>query len=77
VNVSEPTIYRRIAEGSLPAVRVGGSVGPLRVVESELEAWLFRSESSRGNGDGVREAGSPFPGVVAPSPPTSGTERAR
>jgi excisionase family DNA binding protein len=39
--VSKPTIYRRISEGQLPAVRVGDRSGPLRVDAAELERWLY------------------------------------
>jgi excisionase family DNA binding protein len=41
LNVSKPTLYRRIWEGQIPAVRVGDQVGPLRVREDELERWLY------------------------------------
>jgi excisionase family DNA binding protein len=41
LNVSRPTVYRRIWEGQLPALRIGENVGPLRVDEAELEAWLY------------------------------------
>lgn len=40
LRVSRPTIYRRIAEGSLRAVRVGREIGPLRVFESDVEGCL-------------------------------------
>ena len=41
--VSKPTIYRRIWAGDIPAVRVSGNSrgGPIRVAESELNAWVF------------------------------------
>jgi excisionase family DNA binding protein len=35
------TVYRKISDGSLPAVRLGED-GPLRVVAAELEDWLAR-----------------------------------
>ena len=40
LNVSRPTIYRRISEGSLPALRVGPG-GPIRLDVVELECWLY------------------------------------
>ena len=43
LNVSRPTIYRRISEGSLPALRIGTG-GPLRIDAVELECWLYRLE---------------------------------
>lgn len=47
LDVSPVTIYRRISDGTLPAVRLG-SWGPLRVRASELERVLVESEQSRG-----------------------------
>jgi excisionase family DNA binding protein len=43
LDVSKVTIYRRIADGSLPAVRLGGNTAstPLRVPEQALKAWLW------------------------------------
>lgn len=42
VGVSERTLRRRIRDGSLPAVRLGPTERhPLRIVESELEEWVF------------------------------------
>ena len=41
LNVSKPTVYRRIWEGQLPALRIGEPVGPLRIDEAELERWLY------------------------------------
>ena len=39
LGVSRVTVYRRIWDGSLPAVRIGEN-GPLRVDPRELERWL-------------------------------------
>ena len=41
LNVSTATVYRRISEGSLPAVRIGEGTGPLRIDERELEEWVY------------------------------------
>jgi excisionase family DNA binding protein len=41
LRVSRPTVYRRIAEGELPALRIVAGFGPLRVDEAELERWLY------------------------------------
>ena len=41
LRVHEATVYRRVAEGSLPAVRVGEGFGPIRIAADELEAWLY------------------------------------
>lgn len=41
LNVSKPTLYRRISEGQIPALRIGEQIGPLGVPADELEAWLY------------------------------------
>jgi excisionase family DNA binding protein len=42
LGVSKITVYRRISDGSLPAVRLGGNGAstPLRVPAGAVEAWL-------------------------------------
>lgn len=40
LRVSPPTIYRRIADGVLPAVRVGRESGPLRIPVDALDRFL-------------------------------------
>jgi len=49
---SEVTVRRKIADGSLPALKIGtGPRAPIRVDAAELEAWIFREPfSSRGRG---------------------------
>jgi len=47
LRVSPPTVYRRIAAGELPAVRLGaGPRAPLRVDDQELRAWLYAREAT-------------------------------
>jgi excisionase family DNA binding protein len=43
-NCSAPTIRRRIAEGEIPAVQLGGPGKSVRIPRTELEAWLFGEE---------------------------------
>ena len=38
-NVSRVTVYRRIWDGTLPAVRIG-ETGPLLIDPRELDRWL-------------------------------------
>jgi excisionase family DNA binding protein len=38
LNLSRWSVYRRVADGQLPAVRIGGA---LRFDEQELENWIF------------------------------------
>ena len=40
LGVHRASVYRRIQDGSLPALRLGGEYGPLRIRAEELEAWL-------------------------------------
>jgi excisionase family DNA binding protein len=40
LRVSPPTLYRRIAQGVLPAVRLGPGSGPLRIPVAELDEWV-------------------------------------
>ena len=47
LNVSKPTIYRRIQEGDLPALRVGSGIGPIRIDADELERWLYGMPEAR------------------------------
>jgi excisionase family DNA binding protein len=44
LNVSRASIYRWIAEGRLPAVRLGPPGSPIRIPADELHEWL-ESES--------------------------------
>jgi len=46
LNVSPATIYRRVHEGQIPAIRVGQDIGPIRIDRDELEAWLYGSRSA-------------------------------
>lgn len=45
LRVSRPTIYRRVADGTLAAVRIG-ELGPVRILARELERFLGSGESS-------------------------------
>ena len=43
---SEVTVRRKIADGSLPALKIGtGPRAPIRVDAAELEAWISASPS--------------------------------
>jgi excisionase family DNA binding protein len=57
LRVSRPTVYRRIWDGSLPAVRVGNSAtSPLRVPTDELNTWLDKSRAPVGPASPVSAA---------------------
>jgi excisionase family DNA binding protein len=38
---SRQSVYRRIRDGSIPAVRLTDRQGPLRVPRAELDRWLY------------------------------------
>jgi excisionase family DNA binding protein len=54
LNVSRSWLYDACARGVVPHVRLGGSGGPLRFVEGELERWIAehaaRADVARGRG---------------------------
>jgi excisionase family DNA binding protein len=41
LGVSKHTVYRRIHDGSLPAVRLSEPTGLLRIPQNELDTWLY------------------------------------
>ena len=43
LNVSKPTVYGRISDGWIPALRIGDGCGPIRVPERELSRVLRES----------------------------------
>ena len=45
LNVSKPTVYRRIAAGELPAVAIGERM-PLRIDPAELADWLYEESAA-------------------------------
>ena len=45
---SEPTVRRRIRDGEIPAVQLGGARSGIRIPRAGLEAWLW-SEPSEEN----------------------------
>jgi excisionase family DNA binding protein len=75
LRVSKPTVYRRIWDGILPAVRVGNSpTSPLRIPSDELEAWLDESRAACGPANPVSAtgpAGRAVEPVGAPGPERS------
>ena len=87
---SPRSIRRKVASGELPALRLGTSPKcPLRFVQGEVEAWLYRTESSRPlaaamGGESARaRAGRPHcppclpPGAGLPPRPPEGRAWAR
>jgi excisionase family DNA binding protein len=44
LGVSKRTVQRKVYDGVLPALRLGGHRSPIRVDERELESWLYRQE---------------------------------
>lgn len=48
LQVSVPTVRRKITEGELPAVQLGGPGSSLRVPRAALTAWLWSEGETRG-----------------------------
>jgi excisionase family DNA binding protein len=46
LGLHEITVRRKIAAGDVPAMQLGGRGCALRVLEDELERWLFRPASN-------------------------------
>ena len=56
--VSVPTIYRRVADGQLPHIRIGND-GPIRIPSGELERWLYSIDSAAAFSGSSPPSGSP------------------
>jgi excisionase family DNA binding protein len=42
LQVSKWTVYRRVADGQLPAVKLGEAPrSPIRIIEREFDLWLY------------------------------------
>jgi excisionase family DNA binding protein len=54
VGQSRWSIYRKVAAGQLPAIRLGQGRAALRISEAELDRWLYGDE-----GDGQPTGGTP------------------
>lgn len=46
LSVSRPWLYRAARTGKIPSVRLGGTEGPLRFVQSDIDAWLERARAA-------------------------------
>jgi excisionase family DNA binding protein len=42
LGVTRRTVERKVAQGVIPALQLGGPRTPIRVDERELEEWLYR-----------------------------------
>jgi excisionase family DNA binding protein len=50
LNVSTRTVRKRIADGTLPAVKLGTeSHAPVRIDEDELDAWVYGPPETKEN----------------------------
>jgi excisionase family DNA binding protein len=45
---SRASVYRKIANGTIPAVRLTDEHGPLRVPRAELVQWIYSEPETRG-----------------------------
>ena len=48
LGVSRSWIYAAAAEGRIPAIRLGGTDGPLRFVPGDIESWIEASRTPSG-----------------------------
>jgi excisionase family DNA binding protein len=70
LRVSRLTVYRRIWDGTLSAVRVGNSApSPLRMPADELDAWLFSDAGATTAHDPAERAETPQPGQSSSAAP--------
>ena len=46
---SEPTVRRRIRDGEIPAVQLGGPGSPVRIPRAGLAAWLWSEPNEENN----------------------------
>ena len=56
LGIHEQSVRRKIAAGQIPALQLGGPGCALRVLEDELERWLYRSSPAPGNDSAERRA---------------------
>jgi excisionase family DNA binding protein len=64
LDLHEITVRRKIHDGVIPALQLGGRGTAIRVLEDEFEAWLFREPPApRGGTGSTGAAGSPRGGL--------------
>jgi excisionase family DNA binding protein len=49
LGLHEVTVRRKIRAGHLPALQLGGPGAAVRILEDELEGWLYRSSPADGS----------------------------
>lgn len=67
LGIHEQSVRRKIAAGEIPSLQLGGPGCALRVLEDELDRWLYRSSPAQGNGPVERRAPD-SPAVEARAP---------
>ena len=48
LGLHEVTVRRKIARGEIPALQLGGRGASIRILENELERWLFAPDPAAG-----------------------------
>jgi excisionase family DNA binding protein len=51
LGVSRAWLYDAAKTGRIPSVRIGGSDGPVRFIERDLDAWIEQARSAWRPGD--------------------------
>jgi excisionase family DNA binding protein len=54
LQVSRSWLYESAQSGRIPAIRLGGSTGPLRFIESDIDRWLEQARSGWTPGKAAR-----------------------
>jgi excisionase family DNA binding protein len=65
LGIHEQSVRRKIAAGEIPALQLGGPGCALRILEDELERWLYRDRFLEPVD--VSDDGSPAGGSFAPA----------
>jgi excisionase family DNA binding protein len=73
LGIHEQSVRRKIAAGEIPYLQLGGPGCSLRILEDELERWLYRSSPNPGNGPAERRGSPALPvsgGQSSPQAPS-------
>jgi excisionase family DNA binding protein len=55
LGVSRAWVYDAARDGRIPSVRIGGEGGPVRFIESDLDAWIEQARAIWQPGDSAKQ----------------------